>query len=262
MRLRTLTAIAWVPLNLGLLYLGGWEWLLWVAILAVMATSEILNLLTHAGHPPLAWVGPLFFLVFVVGAWALPGQGYFYLTGPLLLLSLVLLLVSHSQNAAFERWGMTTAASLYTAFLAGYLILLRDHTDGLWWMGLALVGTWAFDTGAYLVGRAFGRHKLWPEVSPGKTWQGTIGGLLLTVGLCEGVLPLLHFGGYGLAAGLGVLIAVLAQVGDLVESVIKRQVGVKDAGSFLPGHGGILDRIDGLLFSTVGVYYVALLAGR
>src|SRR5712692_4213072 len=169
--------------------------------------------------------------------------------------------LGHSQSAAFERWGLTTASCLYIGLLAAYMILLRNAPDGLWWMGAALTVTWVFDTGAYLIGRKWGRHPLWPAVSPGKTWEGTIGGAVLGVGLSLAAVRLLGLS-YAQAIGLGVLIAVLAQLGDLVESAIKRQVGVKDAGGFLPGHGGILDRIDGLLFSTVGVYYFALLAGK
>jgi phosphatidate cytidylyltransferase len=261
MRLRSLTAVAWVPLNLGLLYLGGWEWLLWVALLSISSTYEMLVMLRKVGQAPLAWAGPLFFLLFIVGAWALPGSTFFLTLGPVLMLSLLLLLASQGQQGAFLRWGITTAGCLYTTFLVAYMILLRDSANGLWWMGAALTGTWVFDTGAYLIGRLIGRHKLWPAVSPGKTWEGTIGGTIVAVGLAMATVRLLGLS-YAEAAGLGVLIAVLAQLGDLVESVIKRQVGVKDAGSFLPGHGGILDRIDGLLFSTVGVYYFALASGR
>jgi phosphatidate cytidylyltransferase len=260
-RLRTLSAIAWVPIDLGLLYLGNWEWLLWVAILAIVATSEVLNLLAKVARPPIPWIGPVMVFVLVVGAWAMPGNSFFYLIGPVLLITMLLLLLSHGLTNAFERWGLTTSACLYTSFLAAYMILLRDGRNGLWWMGAALTGTWVFDSGAYLVGRRWGRRPLWPAVSPGKTWEGTIGGTVITAALCLATVRVLGLS-YPQAIGLGVLIAVLAQLGDLVESAIKRQVGVKDAGSFLPGHGGILDRVDGLLFSTVGVYYFALLIGK
>jgi len=230
-----------------------------------MATSEILNLMVKAGRPPLSWLAPALVFVFVVGSWALPGDAYFYLAGIAILLSLFFLLLSHGQPNAFERWGLTTAACFYSSFLTSYMILLRGVQSGvnrpMWWMGAALAGTWLFDTGAYLIGRRYGRHKLWPAISPGKSWEGTVGGTVLAVGISLVTVRVLGLS-FAQAAGLGVLIAVLAQFGDLVESVIKRQVGVKDAGGFLPGHGGILDRIDGLLLSTVGVYYFSLLAGK
>lgn len=254
-----------MPLNLGLLFLGNWEWLLWVAILAIVATSEMLSFMVKSGRPPLSWLAPLLVFVFIVGSWALPSDSYFYLVGLALLLSLLLLLLNHQQPNAFERWGLTTACAFYSSFLASYMILLRGVQSGanrpMWWMGAALVGTWLFDTGGYLVGRRYGTHKLWPAVSPGKTWEGTIAGTVLAVAVSLVTVRVLGLS-IPQAVGLGVLIAVLAQFGDLVESVIKRQVGVKDAGGFLPGHGGILDRIDGLLLSTVGVYYFSLLAGK
>ncbi|HLY66426.1 MAG TPA: phosphatidate cytidylyltransferase, partial [Chloroflexota bacterium] len=226
-----------MPLNLGLLYLGNWEWLLWVAILAIMATSEMLNLLGKSGRPPISWLAPALVFVFVVGAWAMPGSTFFFLIGPAVLLSLLLLLLNHDQPHVFERWGVTTAACLYSSFLVSYMIVLRDTPDtprGLWWMGAALVGTWLFDTGAYLIGRRWGRHKLWPAISPSKTWEGTCGGLIATAAVCLVTVHVLGLS-YRQAVGLGVLIAVLAQLGDLVESVMKRQAGVKDAGGFLPG---------------------------
>ncbi len=261
MKLRTFTAIAWVPVNLAFLWLGDWEFLLWVAILAIAATAEILNMLLKTSKPPLPWVGPFVVFAFLAGAEAFPGVNYFLLTGPILLLTMLIMLASFRQPAAFERWGLTTAATLYTGFIIGYMILLRQGPGGLQWMGAALIGTWVFDTGAYLVGRTWGRRKLFPAVSPGKTWEGTIGGIVLTMAAAFAMVYFVKLS-YPLALGLGLTIAVMAQAGDLVESLIKRQVGVKDAGSFLPGHGGVLDRIDGLMFSTVGVYYFHLLAGH
>ncbi|MHB8619715.1 MAG: phosphatidate cytidylyltransferase [Chloroflexota bacterium] len=256
-----LTAAAWVPLNLIFLWLGGWEFLLWVAILAIAATSEMLNLLIKAGRPPISWLGPLIVFAFLVGAWAMPPGTLFYLVGPVLMISMALMLATHRQTVIFERWGLTTSACLYTGLLVSYMVLLRDAPNGLRWMGAALLGTWVFDTAGYLVGRQWGCHPLMPAVSPGKTWEGTIGGLVLTAAAALAAAPLLKLS-YPLAFGLGLLIATLAQVGDLVESLIKRQVNVKDSGSFLPGHGGVLDRIDGLIFSTVGVFYFALLLGQ
>ena len=118
-------------------------------VLTVLADPDVIQV---AGRPPLSWVGPLLVFVFVVGAWAMPSGAFFYLAGPVIVASMLLLLLSHFQTNAFERWGITTAACLYTSFLASYLILLRDAPNGLYWMGAALIGTWLFDSGAYLIG--------------------------------------------------------------------------------------------------------------
>ncbi|HUZ76268.1 MAG TPA: phosphatidate cytidylyltransferase [Chloroflexota bacterium] len=261
MKLRIATAIAWVPVNLAFLWLGDWEFVLWIAILAIAATAEILNLLLKLERAPLPWVGPFIVFAFLVGADWMPTQQYFLLVGPVLVLSLLLLLLNRGQAAAFERWALTTSAALYTGFLLGYTILLRQSPNGLRWMGAALLGTWVFDTGAYLVGRAWGRHHLLPTVSPGKTWEGAAGGAVVAMAAALSLVRLLHLS-IAVALGLGLLIAVLAQLGDLVESLMKRQARLKDMSSLLPGHGGVLDRIDGLIFSSIGVYYFHLIAGH
>ncbi|MFP4559828.1 MAG: phosphatidate cytidylyltransferase [Thiohalorhabdus sp.] len=139
------------------------------------------------------------------------------------------------------------------ATLAPALALLVDLVQVSPWRGLAvLVAIWAADIGAYGVGRAWGRHKLAPHVSPGKTWEGLVAGALLA-GVAGGVLAWqapLEVGGPTALAAMAVLVAVIGQVGDLSESMFKRRAGLKDSGQWLPGHGGLLDRIDSL---TAGV---------
>jgi phosphatidate cytidylyltransferase len=134
---------------------------------------------------------------------------------------------------------------------------LRQLDDGLYWLMIALLCTWVCDTAAYAVGKLWGRHKFFPAVSPKKTWEGAvgglIGGLLAAVGLGRWLVGLSV--GWGLLLGLAIVGA--ATFGDLAESVIKRQVGVKDSGQLIPGHGGMLDRIDSLLFVVPVVYYFA-----
>ncbi len=130
------------------------------------------------------------------------------------------------------------------------------------WLAIALLGTWICDTGAYFVGRAWGKHRFFPQISPKKTLEGAIGGFV------TGVIAVALLG-YGLvrlniAVGLilGVLIVLAATFGDLAESVIKRQVGVKDSGQIIPGHGGMLDRLDSLMFVTPLVYCFAQIINR
>ena len=145
---------------------------------------------------------------------------------------------------------------VYVPLLLGHVILIRDWNRGIVWTGFLLAVVFAGDTGAYYVGKAMGRHKLSPHISPGKTVEGAAGGLaasLLVGGLFKGYwLPEVP---WGLSVGLVVFMGVVGQVGDLVESMLKRSVVVKDSGRVLPGHGGLLDRIDALLFASPVLYY-------
>jgi phosphatidate cytidylyltransferase len=146
---------------------------------------------------------------------------------------------------------------VYVPFLLGHLILVRDWNRGIIWAFFLLAVVFAGDTAAYYVGKAFGRHKLSPNISPGKTVEGALGGLVanLLVGVVFKTwwLPELP---WGFCVGLVVMLGVMGQVGDLVESMLKRSVDSKDSGGILPGHGGVLDRVDGLLFAAPTLYYL------
>ncbi|MCX5889080.1 MAG: phosphatidate cytidylyltransferase [Deltaproteobacteria bacterium] len=148
---------------------------------------------------------------------------------------------------------------LYLPFLLGHLIWLRFLPQGEWWVLWFLLVIFAGDTGAYYTGRTLGKTKLYPAVSPGKTWAGVWGGLAasLVVGVLLGKWLLPEMQGWALAV-LAVVLAVVGLLGDLFESMLKRQVQVKDASNLLPGHGGMLDRLDSILFAAPVVVYVRL----
>lgn len=149
---------------------------------------------------------------------------------------------------------------LYVPLLLSFVPLVRRFEDGLAWVFLLLVCTWFGDTGAYFAGKAFGRNKLLERVSPNKTIEGAVGGLLLSVvGACLVKAIGLPTVDWGHAIALGVLLDMAGVTGDLTESLLKRVHGVKDSGNIMPGHGGILDRIDSILFSApVAWLYVQL----
>ncbi|TFU16148.1 phosphatidate cytidylyltransferase [Thermus tengchongensis] len=169
------------------------------------------------------------------------------------------------KGADLTRFAFTLMAFLYLPWSLGYVLLLReipDSTLGLWTLSLPLVASFATDIGAYFVGRTLGRQKLAPEISPGKTVEGSLGGiavsflaLALYTGLVREVFP---FGLLELWL-FSLLLSLAAQLGDLVESMLKRYCGVKDSGHFLPGHGGLLDRIDSLLFTFPLTYFLVVL---
>jgi phosphatidate cytidylyltransferase len=154
---------------------------------------------------------------------------------------------------------MTAYGALYVGLLMFIALLKRDQgARGGGWVFLLLTVTWFGDTFAYAAGRLAGRHKLYPRISPGKTWEGAVGGLVgsfAAAALAHAwYLPELSWAG---AAGVALPAGALGQVGDLCESLLKRAYGVKDSGALLPGHGGLLDRIDALLFAAPYVYYCA-----
>jgi phosphatidate cytidylyltransferase len=157
------------------------------------------------------------------------------------------------------RIGAMLAGLLYVPILLTPLALFKRFPEGSDWIFLTLTLTFFSDTGAYAAGRLFGRHKLYPAISPGKTIEGALGGLAFAFGAAAlarlWYMPQL---GWRDAALIAIPGGALAQAGDLVESMLKRGAGVKDSGRIIPGHGGLLDRIDALLFSTPYVYLYAL----
>jgi len=146
---------------------------------------------------------------------------------------------------------------LYVAVPGGHWVLLRDLTDGVEWVAVAIVATFATDTGAYTAGRTLGRHKLSPTLSPNKTWEGAAGGVL--VGAAGSIITMQLLGldpGVALVVAVALGLPVAAIAGDLLESAIKRRIGVKDMSQLLPGHGGLLDRLDSLLLTGPLLYWL------
>lgn len=174
--------------------------------------------------------------------------------------------ISHA-SFNFRDAAYTITGQIYIGLSFAHLVLLRFTDNSLYlttklgalpagaaYLWLAFVGTWASDTFAFFVGTKFGKHKLAPAVSPGKTWEGTLGGI---VGSIIGVLALGYVWQISLvhSAVIGLLVGLVAPIGDLVESAMKRYAGVKDSGRLLPGHGGVLDRFDSIIFAVPTVYY-------
>ncbi len=179
--------------------------------------------------------------------------------------SLIGLLIRRPREQAFNSWAWTMAGILYTGWLLSYMVAIRSSPGGRNWVFLALFATFASDTAAFFVGRTWGRVKLEPSISPAKTWEGSIGGI------CGAIVMTLLFTlptplqvniPWWEAAILGLLISIFGQLGDLVESLFKRNMGVKDSSRLLPGHGGLLDRMDSVVFAGVLVYYYMLWAVR
>ena len=167
---------------------------------------------------------------------------------------------SADLGGAVQRLGLALLGVLYLGFFTPHIVLLRAGAWGWQWVLLTVFGAMGSDSGGYFAGRVFGRHKLAPAISPSKTIEGALGalgGAVVIAEICRLVF-LDELGGREVIA-LGLAISVLAQFGDLCESALKRAFGAKDSGWIIPGHGGILDRLDSLLFPVVFTYYYAVL---
>jgi len=171
------------------------------------------------------------------------------------------LILRGDPEAGFRDWAWAVPGIAYVGFLGAHLVLLRELDDDGKWVFLAVLGTWATDTFSYFAGRAFGRHHPAPKISPGKTVEGFAAGY---AGGFAGILVLDIILGLPLstleAAVLGLLFPAAAMTGDLAESLIKRGAHIKDTSELVPGHGGFLDRLDSILFTTPLVYYFVIWA--
>ena len=184
------------------------------------------------------------------------------------LVALLWFIAFYSGDRAVYAFSLLLLGPVYVGFLLGHGLAIYDIASALGgaenlgrnWLLFTLAGTSACDTGAYAVGRLIGRHRMAPRISPNKTWEGSIGGLVTAVAAMAIVGWLLDLGvapwQYTVVA---VVVAVVAQAGDLVESSLKRAADAKDSGSIMPGHGGLLDRIDSILFALPAVYYLTVL---
>jgi phosphatidate cytidylyltransferase len=249
---RILISIAGIPLVLWLVYLGGWP-LFGLALVAALFALHELYWMTRTLRP-VVLAGYLGAIGTLLGAelggadWALAG----------LFATLALAFVAKGAASAASV-GVTLLGVVWIGVGLAHAILLRGLEEhGVLAVYTVILAVWAGDAGAYFFGLLFGRHKLAPTVSPGKTWEGLAAGTVATIAVTFIALYKQDFLSIPESLALGAVIAVVAPLGDLFESAIKRDVDVKDSGRLLGGHGGVLDRIDALLFAWVASYYVVL----
>ncbi|MCS7207859.1 MAG: phosphatidate cytidylyltransferase [Dehalococcoidia bacterium] len=252
---RLATAAVGLPIVVGAIWLGQ-PWLdILVGLVALIGTGEALRLCRSAGLRPVEPLG----IASAAGLVACASLGNPFHPGAvsgMVLATFAALLLRRGQANALADGAGTVTSALYAGGLVAFALPLRALPQGREWLLLALLATFAVDTAAYGVGTLLGRHRLAPAISPGKTWEGAMGGLAGGVGatlLLDAFLGLPL--SWGLAIACGLAVGILAQVGDLAQSLLKRSAGVKDSGHILPGHGGVLDRLDSVVFVLPVVYY-------
>jgi phosphatidate cytidylyltransferase len=258
-----------------------------IGLVAILGVIEFYRLAGRAGGQPLTLFGTVWALAFVVAA----HFDNLYVTYTLLASSAVLPLIwlawfrreaakgpeeesraslspgqlsAHRRQRVVASWAWTLAGILYMGWMLSHYVTLRELDHGRELVLLVLFSTFACDTVAFLIGRTWGRHLMAPAISPKKTWEGAVAGFGGAVAAALALRSLLNLGDWELplsyiqTVALGCLIGLFAQLGDLLESLIKRRAGAKDSGRLMPGHGGILDRVDSLVFTGAIVYYYVI----
>ncbi len=264
LRERLLTAFVLIPIVLGTAILGGWWLFAVLGVGLILCGYEYFTMLPAGGYRAHRVLGLLLIAALLIDALLGLGRAREILLAVIVLPPLVEL-ARRDHQGFLASWAPTTLGVVYIGMFGSYLFMLRGLPGQLTPFGLAenrgatalvitLLGTWMTDTAAYFAGTTFGRHRFFPENSPKKTWEGAIGGVAgatITFGVLSavsGINPLLAFAG-GFAVGLA------GTLGDLTESLVKRQVGVKDSGALLLGHGGVFDRLDSTIFTVAFAYY-------
>ena len=272
MRQRAISAALFVPILLIVLAIAGPVLAIFITVIAGLASIEVFRLLRAAGYQTIAALGTALTVVIVLDAafpQVLEGSGTLLIAVGVVLIA-VAAFTKIEPRDGLNAWSATVFGAVYVSML-GFILRLghaAPSVDGApfaalgperGWIILLVFAVWSYDTGALLVGKQFGREKFLTHISPSKTYAGLIGGVVAST-----LVTALMLWGLGQdplhAVVLGPLAALAAQAGDLAESVIKRAAGQKDSGTLIPGHGGILDRVDSFLFAApiVTLYVVAV----
>jgi phosphatidate cytidylyltransferase len=263
---RSIVVVILLPLGIAAIAAGGLVFLAVITLILGLAAWEYVQLHKTGGLQPAG-----FFVVIGVVALVLARYLGGFAFDPWLLPLLVLLsmgihLVAYERgrDQAATDFAATLTGIFYFGLLGSFFVLMRELPNGQWWILVTLPAVWLADSGAYFIGSRFGRHKLSPRLSPKKSWEGYFGGILF--GVVGTPLLVLLYEQLGLpseagitfvrAAVMGIVMGIFPTLGDLGESMVKRQVGVKDSGTLLPGHGGAFDRIDSWLWAIVIGYFV------
>ena len=260
---RILVAAVLLPLVIGLVYLGGW-WLFALAIVGGLLALHELYVMARELRP-LVLGGYLGFATTLLG---LQLGGIDWMLGGLLatfVLAFVVYGLGGVRQSATMSFGITFLGVAWVGAGIGCLLLVRDIPEfGFWAVMAVLFTVFAADTGAFFVGRTLGRHRMAPAISPNKSWEGFVGGVVAAVGMAFVILykDRDEFLTIPESLVLGLVIALAAVLGDLFESAVKRDLDVKDSGRVLGGHGGMLDRLDSLLWAGPAAYFAILAFGN
>jgi phosphatidate cytidylyltransferase len=262
---RVIISVIFVPCIVIIARRGGVYFLILVTILILAGLWEFFRMVEAKGLKPYIFIG-------ISGGTLLPLSIFFFngrYTNFLLVVIFLAIMISElvrgKKGFALYHISITLFGILYVGWMGSFLVRLRelpilinlDYKSGFLFVIMVFILTWCYDTGAYTFGMIAGKHKLFPSISPGKTVEGAIGGVLLSIiGILVAREYIFSFLNIWEAVGLAIAASVFGQLGDLVESMIKRDVRIKDSSNTIPGHGGVLDRFDSILFNAPVIYYI------
>ncbi|MFC4404546.1 phosphatidate cytidylyltransferase [Gracilibacillus xinjiangensis] len=260
MKIRTITAILSILIFFPIVFIGDWPFKIIMYIIATVGLIELLHMRKTTSYPI-----PTILTIFLLWGLLYQEDSIFFSKRLELIMFFVLLLLAYTvlvkNKFTFEDAGFLILSSIYVGLGFYYFMETRELESGLIYIFYAILIILATDTGAYFFGRAIGKHKLWPEISPNKTIEGALGGILVA---CVVAVIYQFFYPVHESLFLVIVVTILAsiagQIGDLVESAIKRHYDVKDSGKILPGHGGILDRFDSWLFVFPLLHFIQFIS--
>lgn len=266
--LRIIVGLVGIPFLVWIMLHGGYGFLFFTVSIAALAQWEFYKAARHKGYQPIEWLGigaGSVYLASVSSVGLVPFSAEFTMAAMVLAASIAE--VFRQRSTALANVMTTVGGFLYIPFMIGFFHLMQQqfqehyHTGGRLFTVILFAGIWLCDSAAYFSGKFLGKHKLLERVSPKKTWEGAIGGFICSIvgvyGLSEWLLkpalPMLFI------VLTGAIIGTIGQIGDLFESLIKRDAQIKDSSGILPGHGGILDRFDSALFVAPAVWLLFML---
>ncbi len=258
---RIASALVLIPIVVLAIWWGGPWFAGMLTLIALRATWEFYDLMRKGGYHPSDVAGLGLVVLLVLDAY-FPRQGIAVFGIVAVIMALMLRQILRKDATGFLlNWALTLTGALYVGGLLAYLLALRLLAQGMQWLLLTCAVTWVCDTAAYFVGSRWGRRGFFTHVSPHKTWEGAIAGFI------SGTITAMIAGRFVHLAPwqsllMGAVLVVGLTFGDLAESLVKRQIGVKDSSQLIPGHGGMLDRVDSLLFAGVIAYYFAIAFAR
>lgn len=250
--MRIVAAAVLAPLAIAIAYVGGWLWALLVVGVACGLYVEWLLIVNDTQDRRAMLIG----IVALVGAGLAVVCGYAGIALAAAVAGIVIVALTSATQGGWNATGLLYAA----AALLGAILVRFDPSNGFLALIFVLLVVWVTDIGGYFAGRGIGGPKLWPRVSPNKTWAGAIGGLVLSIAVAI-AFALLGFGKLTSSVVLATVLSAVSQLGDLFESAVKRRFGVKDSSQIIPGHGGLLDRLDGFVAAIIVAALIGILRG-